>query len=86
MATYHRVEQIQLESSGMLLLRVDDRSLHIDLRMLSPRMARASVAELSIFELSPSGYGLHWPLLDEDISIDGLLGVMHHPVPLQKSA
>ncbi len=26
---------------------------------------------------SPSGYGICWPDLDEDISIDGLLGVKH---------
>jgi hypothetical protein len=27
--------------------------------------------------VSPSGYGVHWPLLDEDIAIDGLLGIVH---------
>jgi hypothetical protein len=25
------------------------------------------------------GYGIHWPLIDEDISIDGLLEVIHQP-------
>ena len=25
------------------------------------------------FELSPSGYGIHWPELDEDLSIDGMI-------------
>jgi hypothetical protein len=24
-------------------------------------------------EVSPAGYGLHWPLVDEDLSIDGIL-------------
>ncbi len=24
-------------------------------------------------ELSPGGYGIHWPLVDEDLSINGLL-------------
>ena len=28
-------------------------------------------------EVSPSGYGLHWPEVDEDLSIDGLTGVRH---------
>ena len=27
----------------------------------------------------PSGYGIHWPLIDEDLSIDGLLGIVHTP-------
>ena len=35
--------------------------------------------ERATFEISPSGYGIHWPLLDEDISIDGLLGIVHTP-------
>jgi hypothetical protein len=29
------------------------------------------------FEVSPAGYGIHWPDLDEDLSIDGLIGVKH---------
>ena len=29
---------------------------------------------LTKFEISTFGYGIHWPLLDEDMSIDGLLG------------
>ena len=39
----------------------------------------ASMEERYYFEISPSGYGIHWPLLDEDISIDGLLGIVHAP-------
>jgi hypothetical protein len=31
------------------------------------------------FEISPSGYGIHWPDVDEDLSIDGLIGVTHAP-------
>jgi len=30
-----------------------------------------------MYEFSPSGYGIHWPLIDEDISMDGLLGIAH---------
>jgi len=33
----------------------------------------------AIQEISPSGYGIHWPLLDEDLSVDGLLGIIHAP-------
>jgi len=36
-------------------------------------------AESAAYEISPSGYGIHWPLIDEDLSIDGLLGVKHRP-------
>jgi hypothetical protein len=49
-------------------------------------LAQASDAELKHFEISPSGYGIHWPLIDEDISIDGLLGIEHGPAQWQKTA
>ena len=43
----------------------------------SPRLAKATQAQLEQVEVSPSGYGLHWPALDEDLSVDGLIGVRH---------
>lgn len=39
----------------------------------SPKLARAGWLERSRAELSPSGYGIHWPLLDEDLAIGPLL-------------
>jgi hypothetical protein len=37
----------------------------------SPRLKSATLEELSEIELSP--FGLHWPRLDEDLSIRGIL-------------
>ncbi|MGA3073731.1 MAG: DUF2442 domain-containing protein [Bryobacteraceae bacterium] len=39
----------------------------------SERLARASLIERSRAELSPSGYGIHWPLIDEDLAVGPLL-------------
>jgi len=39
----------------------------------SVRLARASFAERSRAQLSPSGYGIHWPLIDEDLAVGPLL-------------
>lgn len=36
----------------------------------NPRLARATPAQLNKIELSP--FGLHWPDLDEDLSIRGI--------------
>lgn len=33
------------------------------------RLKMAPIKQLQNFEISPSGYGIHWPELDEDISI-----------------
>lgn len=46
----------------------------------------ASEIERNTYEISPSGYGIHWPLIDEDISIDGLLGIVHVPEKKRKIA
>ena len=27
------------------------------------------------FKVSPSGYGIHWPLIDEDLSFNGLIKI-----------
>ena len=39
-----------------------------------PRLAGATKAERENFEISPGGYGIHWPLIDEDISVKAFLG------------
>jgi hypothetical protein len=38
-----------------------------------PRLAHGSMKERQRWELIGPGIGIHWPALDEDISIDGLL-------------
>ena len=38
------------------------------------RMANANQDQLEKFEISPGGYGVHWPELDEDISIKSFVG------------
>jgi len=53
---------------------------------VSPLLEKATEIERKTFEVSPSGYGIHWPLLDEDIPIDGLLGIIHAPVKKRKIA
>jgi len=46
---------------------------------MSPILEKPSKEERNNFAISPSGSGIHWPLLDEDISIDGMLGIVHAP-------
>jgi len=51
----------------------DAASVSIPWERCSERLARASLIERSRAELSPSGYGIHWPLIDEDLAIGPLL-------------
>jgi len=38
-----------------------------------PRLAHGTAAERANFQISGAGYGIHWPDLDEDIGVEGLL-------------
>jgi hypothetical protein len=38
-----------------------------------PRLAYGTPAERANFQISGAGYGIHWPDLDEDIGVEGLL-------------
>jgi hypothetical protein len=38
-----------------------------------PRLAHGTPAERANMQISGAGYGLHWPELDEDIGIEGLI-------------
>jgi len=39
----------------------------------SVKLAGATAEQRARFTLSPSGYGLHWPGIDEDLSVKGLI-------------
>ena len=61
---------------------VSDDTLTVDLedgRTISvpivwyPRLAYGTAAERANFQLAGAGYGIHWPDLDEDIGVEGLL-------------
>ena len=59
--------------TGLVLVTLDT-GLQIG---FPPRMAQglagASPAQLSAIEITPSGLGLHWPKLDADLYLPGLL-------------
>ncbi len=57
----------------VLLLDLDGKKYSFQLNEISKRLERATELEKNTFVISPSGYGIHWPLLDEDISIPALI-------------
>jgi hypothetical protein len=78
MKKYHDIRDLKFED-GFLVITIDGEPKRFPLKKVSPVLEKASEKERSNFEITPSGYGIHWPLLDEDISIDGLLGIVHAP-------
>ena len=54
----------------------DGRSITVPLSWY-PRLAHGSEKERSNWQLLGDGIGIHWPDLDEDISVEGLLAGRH---------
>ena len=84
MKKYHEIEKVAFEKER-LILKVDGKKYSFPLADVSRRLADASCAEREKYEISPSGYGIHWPLIDEDLSIDALIGVKQKQTQTRKS-
>lgn len=68
----HRSISVRLRGRR-LLLAADGREYSFDLSTISPKLASAGKKERESFVISPSGYGIRWPLLDEDLSLEALI-------------
>lgn len=58
-----------------LIIVLESGPVSIPWGRCSERLARASQAERDRAELSPSGYGIHWPLIDEHLAIGPLVRI-----------
>ena len=74
----HQATGLHFEGD-MMIVTIDGQEKRFQVSQISPVLQKASQQERNTFEISPSGYGIHWPLLDEDLAIDGLLGIVHMP-------
>ena len=84
MKKYHKIEKISFVKDN-LILGVDGKEYKFRLTDISRRLADAPSEKREEYEISPAGYGIHWPLIDEDLSIDGLLGIKHKRAKAKKS-
>ena len=84
MSKFHNIESVEFEENT-LILEIDNKTHKFDLDKCSSKLLKASKIQRDNYEVSPSGYGIHWPMIDEDLSIDGLLGIKH-TIPSDKKA
>ncbi len=68
----YNITSIQFESDYMILT-IDNQNIRLKLADISERLQNATEKERNDYKISPSGYGIHWKTLDEDLSINGLL-------------
>jgi hypothetical protein len=67
----HDVQVIDFQGNRMILT-VDGKTYNVDLAAVSARLAGAEDSARRVFSVAPSGYGIHWPEVDEDLTIHGL--------------
>lgn len=65
-------ESVDFSDDAMTVHFDDGRILSIPL-IWYPRLLHGTVQERRKYELIGDGEGIHWPDLDEDISVEGLL-------------
>jgi hypothetical protein len=63
---------LSFTADEMNVTLADGRRLSVPLAWFS-RLAKATPDQLRNFELMGDGEGIHWPDLDEDLSVEGLL-------------
>ena len=67
-----RATAVHLTDDTLVVDLADGRSLSAPLAWY-PRLLQGSPAERSNYRLIGSGEGVHWPDLDEDVSVEGIL-------------
>jgi hypothetical protein len=65
-----KARAVEFTASELVVTLADGRKIATPLAWY-PRLQRASAAERANYEIMPMG--VHWPLIDEDLSIAGML-------------
>lgn len=77
----YNISEIKFKKDYLIIF-VDNQTIKLKLSGISEKLAHASDQQRNDYKISPSGYGIHWPQLDEDLSVNGLLK-KSKSIPLQ---
>jgi len=67
-----RVADVKLTSDELVVRLMDGRSISVPLAWY-PRLLKATPRQRRNWRIAGGGYGIHWPAVDEDLSVEGLL-------------
>jgi len=68
----YNISEILFDNDYMII-KLDSSVLKVKVKDASGKLDKATDTEKSDFKISPSGYGIHWNRLDEDLSVNGLI-------------
>jgi hypothetical protein len=67
-----RVDDVRVTDDWLEVLLKAGRGIAAPLGWY-PWLKAASAEDRAIWEPCAAGYGIHWPIIDEDLSVEGLL-------------
>jgi len=74
-----RIQDLRVTDDEIIAHLMDGRVISVSLAWLW-RLSEATAAQRANFRIIGSGQGVHWPEVDEDISVEGML----HGVPARR--
>jgi hypothetical protein len=72
MISTHTIQDVSFDKDTMSL-KIDGKLIKVALDKISSKLKAANEFQRQFFKVSPSGYGIHWPLIDEDLSVEALI-------------
>jgi len=79
-STDTRVKEVLVTQELITFNLVDGRVVSVPLAW-SWRLSEATPTQRNNFEIIGDGYGVHWPDVDEDLSVEGMLHGVPAPRP-----
>jgi hypothetical protein len=70
-------ERIEFTVDELIVCLVDGRKVSVPMTWY-PRLAAADDKQRAHWELLGDGQGVHWPDIDEDLSVSGILKGVHN--------
>ena len=67
-----RIKSVEVTDGAIIADLIDGRTISVPLAW-SWRLSEATAEERAHYEIIGDGQGIHWPDIDEDISVEGML-------------
>ncbi|MCU0361425.1 MAG: DUF2442 domain-containing protein [Bacteroidia bacterium] len=74
MIATHTIQDISFGQNS-ISLSIDGKVIELSLDKVSKKLKSATELQRKFYKISPSGYGIHWPLIDEDLSVNAILKI-----------
>lgn len=76
MEKMHNIQSVSFEQESMII-KINGLEYKFDLNGLSSKLLKATSQQRNEYQISPANYGIHWPLIDEDISIKKIIDLVN---------